>query len=80
MTEEGKIRLEIDSPFPAHVGGFGLILPVSLSEESISIVRAQLEFRRKCMNQGFDNLLELLELSRKALLVKDAPKKQCESD
>jgi hypothetical protein len=52
-------ELKVDNPHP----GFGLILPDDdLSPDSFRYVRAQIEFRRKCMNQGFDNLLELLAM------------------
>lgn len=41
---------------------FEIELPMELSRQSYEMVVAQIEFRRKCMNQGFDNLLELLKL------------------
>jgi len=41
---------------------FSLDLPLELSKQSYEIVVKQIEFRRKCMNQGFDNLLELLKM------------------
>ncbi len=69
MTDsDKKISLEIPSTIPGVLGGFGLLLPTELCAESFATIRAQLEFRRKCMNQGFDNLLELLAMHEKTLL------------
>jgi hypothetical protein len=41
---------------------FSVVLPSELSRRSYELVISSIEFRRKCMNQGFDNLLELLRL------------------
>jgi hypothetical protein len=47
-------------------GNFGLSLPAELSDCLYAAIVKQVEFRRKCMNQGFDNLLELLAIHKKA--------------
>lgn len=46
--------------------GFEVQMPLELSEASYKLVVAHVEFRRKCMNQGFNNLLELLALHHDA--------------
>ena len=44
---------------------FALYLPTQLEAgESFDTIVKHIEFRRKCMNQGFDNLLELLAMTR----------------
>lgn len=43
---------------------FSLSLPAELSDRIYEVVVKQVEFRRKCMNQGFDNLLELLAIHK----------------
>ncbi len=45
---------------------FQLKLPRDLSATAYDAVVKNVEFRRKCMNQGFDNLLELLQIHREA--------------
>jgi hypothetical protein len=69
MSDKPKmIDLEVQSAWPLCTGKLGLLLPTDLSLESFEAVKKQIEFRRKCMNQSFDNLLELLEMSRDVLL------------
>ena len=57
-------KLNVQSTDIIHDRGadFSLLIPKDLSEESYRVIRQNIEFRRKCMNQGFDNLLELLEM------------------
>lgn len=43
---------------------FALTLPAELSNRVYEAIVKQVEFRRKCMNQGFDNLLELLAIHK----------------
>ena len=43
---------------------FELTLSVKLSDSTYEAVLKHVEFRRKCMNQGFDNLLELLAMHK----------------
>lgn len=43
---------------------FSLAFPVELSDRAYEVVVKQIEFRKKCMNQGFDNLLELLAIHK----------------
>lgn len=64
------ISLQTDDPLPGVIGHFGLLLPTELSEESFNHITEQIEFRRRCMNQGFDNLLELLAMHKKVLMQK----------
>lgn len=67
MNDE-NIDLRVQNPNPSMGGHFGLLLPMHLSEESFEAVKRQIEFRRKCMNQGFDNLLELLDIAKGVLV------------
>lgn len=46
---------------------FELHMPCEVSEASYHLIVNHIEFRRRCMNQGFDNLLELLQMHRDAL-------------
>jgi len=64
------VRLAVGFPCAGQEDGqnFALELPAELSELSYQTVVAHIEFRRKCMNQGFDNLLELLAMSKKTLV------------
>jgi hypothetical protein len=48
-------------------GNFEVQMPREVSQTSYKLIVAHIEFRRKCMNQGFDNLLELLALHYDAL-------------
>jgi hypothetical protein len=61
--------LRVENPCPSGRAFFGLEIPADLSDECFAIIRAQIEFRRRCMNQGFDNLLELLALHEKAVKI-----------
>lgn len=45
---------------------FRLTLPSELSDRAYETVVKHISFRRKCMNQGFDNLLELLAIHKEA--------------
>lgn len=56
------IKLEVKDPTPLMPGSlFGIYLPENLDlNGSFDAIVQAIEFRRKCMNQGFDNLLELL--------------------
>jgi len=52
---------------------FGLEIQAELSKVSYGLIVNHIEFRRRCMNQGFDNLLELLKMHYDALqVVRDA--------
>lgn len=68
-TEE-QIELKVESPVPGpNKSWFALYLPTNLDcEENFASIVKQVEFRRKCMNQGFDNLLELLEMTKATIL------------
>jgi hypothetical protein len=63
VTTANRTKLFVESPDvrdrEAH---FAVEFPGELTEEMYGLLRQQLEFRRRCMNQGFDNLLELLDL------------------
>lgn len=61
--ESETVTLSVESPDMLRDRNkrFEVEFPRILSEESYQLIRWNLEFRRKCMNQGFDNLLELLE-------------------
>src|SRR5437870_2537580 len=69
MTEAEQTKLEVDNPVPCPdsftgKSWFALYIPKNLSaEEDFDCLRRHIEFRRKCMNQGFDNLLELLAIT-----------------
>ncbi len=66
-------EMKVDNPEPGGKGFFALVLE-SLEflqpEDQFEAVKAAIEFRRRCMNQGFDNLLELIEMTRKNLPLK----------
>ena len=49
-------------------GDFALEMPAEISRASYELVVGHIEFRRKCMHQGFDNLLELLKMHYDAML------------
>lgn len=68
-AKKTPIDLKVDSPLPDDKGYFGLFLThsESMTDECWESIKAHIEFRRRCMNQGFDNLLELIELTRKTL-------------
>lgn len=78
--DEKRIELQTSNPQPLGKGYFGVNMPRHLTQESIDIVIANIELQRKGMNQGFDNLIELIRLNSKALLAKpveaDAPESQ----
>lgn len=40
---------------------FSIKFPKKIDEAQYKLLRWNLEYRKKCMNQGFDNLLELLD-------------------
>jgi hypothetical protein len=67
MTDK-PIELKVASPVPGPDSlnsWFALYLPTQLEAgESFDTIVEHIEFRRKCMNQGFDNLLELLAMTR----------------
>ena len=46
---------------------FELEMPREVSDASYELIVQHVEFRRKCMNQGFDNLLELLAMHKDAM-------------
>ncbi len=59
--------IELFTAYPCVGTGdaeFSLSLPAELSDRIYETVIKQVEFRRKCMNQGFDNLLELLAIHK----------------
>lgn len=59
----GLIRLFTEFPcVGTGDANFSIELQQELSNEAYEMVVKHIEFRRRCMNQGFDNLLELLEL------------------
>lgn len=62
------VELKVDNPEPNGKGYFSVMLEAldDLSDESFDTIKAHIEFRRRCCNQGFDNLLELIEMTRKA--------------
>lgn len=68
QSDENKQPVELRVDDPDILCGakektfFGLTLPNNLSARGFDIVREHIEFRRKCMNQGFDNLLENLAM------------------
>jgi len=63
------IDLKVDSTDPDGKGYFGLFVENSdwMTDDCWEAIKLQIEFRRKCANQGYDNLLELIELTRKTL-------------
>lgn len=77
---DDKIELKVESPVPGpeHLNSwFALYLPKNLDlSESFDHLVWHIEFRRKCMNQGFDNLIELLKQTRDTALKDMEAKKQ----
>lgn len=76
MSENAKdeqVRLDVESPVPGQPESwFSLYFPKNtIAKEDFDIMVKHIEFRRKCMNQGFDNLIELLNMTRESML-KDA--------
>lgn len=72
------IRLFTEFPCAGiNDGDFELQMPPEISEVSYNLIVAHIAFRRKCMNQGFDNLLELLAMHydtlRKVVAVAEQP-------
>lgn len=60
--KEDRVLLKTESPDVRDKGTFAIEMPAELSENSYQLMIQHIEFRRKCMNQGFDNLLELLKM------------------
>lgn len=58
---EKVVELNGGSPLPGGAD-FKLLMPAVIGEDSFAYLREFIEFRRKCMNQGFDNLLEVLAI------------------
>lgn len=57
------VNLSAPSPDMRDSGGdWSVSFPENISEDDYNFLRERLEHRRKCMNQGFDNLLELLTM------------------
>ena len=67
---EKPIELKVESPVPGPGSSwFALYLPTKLdTEASFEEIKRHIEFRRKCMNQGFDNLLELMEMTKNNII------------
>jgi hypothetical protein len=62
------IRLFTEFPCAGtNDANFGLDIPGELSKASYDLIVGHIEFRRRCMNQGFDNLLELLKMHYDAM-------------
>ncbi len=62
------IRLFTEFPCAGtNDGGFEIEMPLKLSEACYKVIVNHIEFRRRCMNQGFDNLLELLAMHHDVL-------------
>ena len=62
--------IRLIAPFPCAGtgdGDFELEVQREISEVSYGLIVKHIEFRRKCMNQGFDNLLELLQMHRSVI-------------
>jgi hypothetical protein len=70
MASQEQIEMKVDSPVPGpNSSWFALYVPQNLDwENSFDILVQHVEFRRKCMNQGFDNLLELMRMTRETAL------------
>jgi hypothetical protein len=83
MTNQAKpqVTLSVQSPdiINDQDAEFSITMPRDLVEADYRFLRERIEFRRKCMNQGFDNLLELLDKhfvhfqKAKAMRETDAP-------
>lgn len=68
-TELSSQLIRLFTAYPcagADRADFELILPRDMSDRLYEGIVKQIEFRRKCMNQGFDNLLELLAIHKEA--------------
>lgn len=76
VTDESHTALRVESPVPGPDGSwFALYIPKNIDwTESYDALVWHVEFRRKCMNQGFDNLLELLAKAKENM-AKDAKAK-----
>jgi hypothetical protein len=61
MGEPITLHVEDPNMRSRNSPGYSLTMPAELSQESYDLLVWNLEFRRRCMNQGFDNLLELLK-------------------
>ena len=66
-------RLEVDDPTPDNRmeqicqqidKHFGLVYDGDLSTECYEIIIRHIRFRQRCHNQGFDNLVSLIEMHR----------------
>lgn len=71
MTNEQPPRmvtLQAANPVPPIPGFWAVVFPGDSGREEFALIRQQIEFRRKCMNQGFDNLLELVQMHEDAFL------------
>ena len=74
QTIESRL-IRLVTEYPCTGSGkddFELHVPEKLTEHCYGTIIAHLKFRQKCMNQGFENLLELLELHRNATLAAEA--------
>lgn len=78
MTDD-SITLKVESPVPGpNDDWFMLHMPKNLKniEANFAAIRWHIDFRRRCMNQGFDNLLELLNKTEKEMIADRDAKKQ----
>lgn len=64
-----QIELKVESPIPGDSDSwFMLHMPKNLSgEDNFAVIEWHIEFRRKCMNHGFDNLIELLRKTKETM-------------
>ncbi len=87
VFDEEQMVLKVESPVPGpeHANSwFALHLPKNVDlEAGFDAILWHIEFRRKCMNQGFDNLVELLKKTKdtakadaEALRLKTPPQEQ----
>lgn len=68
--KDDRITLQVENPTPPLPTFFAVDIPTGLIEDDFATIIEQIEFRRKCHNQGFDNLIELLNMHKKTVLRK----------
>ena len=59
---------------------FSVEMPREVSDASYDLIVQHIEFRRRCMNQGFDNLLELLKIYKDAMRKMEDRQPACGKD
>jgi hypothetical protein len=69
--KEKMLNFVTDNPDPSAPGTFfGVVMPWTPTDEAFDAIIEAIEFRRKCQNQGFNNLIEWVNMSRKNLKIK----------